>query len=146
MIRTYREKDKSAVRNLYRDLDHLNPTFSKLEDSHFHKFVYEDEESEGEIRGIVILHVPYLTGEIFNLWVDEEYRGEGIGTELVDFALQFCKKRDLGGLRVHTDPENKEAIEFYKKRGFKYAGKVKNYNVDGETSVFFYRSIKEDEN
>ncbi len=136
-IREYSPEDKESVRRVYRDAEYLEPTFSKLEDPHYKKFLYVED---GEIRGIIILEIPYLTLKIYNLYVDKEFRGEGIGTRLIKFAEKYCKENELHGIRVGTAPDNKKAQEFYQKKGFERTGKVKNYNIEGETTIFFYKS------
>lgn len=140
MIRGYREEDKQAVEELLRDSAYPQPTLSKLDDPHYEKFVYEEES----VRGIIILHVPYLTLEIFHLRVDKGFRGQGIGTDLLEFALDLCQEKNLDGVRVYTDSENEEARRFYRRRGFENAGKVENFDVEGEPSIFFYKSVSKE--
>lgn len=138
-IREYEPEDKESVKGLYRDAEYLEPTFSKLDDPHYKKFLYVEED----VKGIIILAVPYLTLKIYNLWVDEDSRGRGVGSRLIEFAEDYCKKKDLDGIRVATMHDNERAQEFYQKTGFEKAGKVRNYNVEGETMVFFYKSVND---
>lgn len=56
-----------------------------------------------------------FNGQINNVVVDQEYRGRGIGKELILYILR-CSKKVTYILR--GDPEN---VEFYKQIGFKDA-------------------------
>ena len=59
----------------------------------------------------------YKTMEIGNLYVDKDYRGEGIGTELINKAKELCKKNDTKYLKIDVSADNKKAVDFYKKNG-----------------------------
>jgi GNAT superfamily N-acetyltransferase len=54
------------------------------------------------------------------LLVDEKHRGKAIGSQLLNKAIENAKKR--GALEMHVDTIYKEAVEFYRKRGFKDDG------------------------
>ena len=59
------------------------------------------------------------------LYVDEDYRGQGIGEKLFDDAVNKYHGNTLG---VYED--NKVAIRLYKKYGFKVTEKKKDENGD----------------
>lgn len=50
--------------------------------------------------------------------VDEEYRGQSIGTSLMEFALGEISKNGCKRVTLLTDGDNLKAHKFYKKRGF----------------------------
>ena len=54
------------------------------------------------------------------LLVDEEHRGKGIGSQLLNEAIRSAKER--GVIEMHVDTIFKEAAEFYQKHGFKDDG------------------------
>lgn len=45
-------------------------------------------------------------------------RGEGIGSQLIDFAISEAKKEDCKRITLLTDAENTKAQSFYQKKGF----------------------------
>lgn len=47
-----------------------------------------------------------------------EYRGQGIGTELMKFAIEFAKAQGVNRLTLLTDASNEKAQKFYQKFGF----------------------------
>ena len=64
----------------------------------------------------------YDVMEIGNIYIQEEYRGQGIGTELIDKAKRLCKDNGIKFLKIEVLEDNKEAQEFYKKHGlYRYA-------------------------
>ena len=53
-----------------------------------------------------------------SLAVDETYRGQGIGSELMRMAAQLAKKQGYDGLELQVNARNGLAKEFYEKLGF----------------------------
>jgi len=50
----------------------------------------------------------------------EKYRGKGFGKQLTDFLIEYCKQKDVGEIRLHSQTY---VTDFYKKLGFKIRGK-----------------------
>ena len=65
-----------------------------------------------------IAHGGFL-GQIQNLIVAKEYRGQGIGKRLVKKAIDFAKEMGFKELHVWTKFDNVKAISLYEKMGFK---------------------------
>ncbi|MFL0354460.1 N-acetyltransferase family protein [Xanthomarina sp. GH4-25] len=63
----------------------------------------------------VSMEAIYLLNDLF---VDENYRGKGIGEALINKAKNFCKKNQLKGLAIQTAPDN-PAQHLYQRLGFK---------------------------
>lgn len=51
--------------------------------------------------------------------VTHDYRGKGIGTKLLDLAINYAHDKDINDVLTHVESSNKESIEFYKNKGFK---------------------------
>jgi ribosomal protein S18 acetylase RimI-like enzyme len=62
-------------------------------------------------------HAAEQVGEIDSLFVLDEFRGRGIGTELVRRALVWLRGREPGKIIVVALAENVAATEFYKRFG-----------------------------
>lgn len=56
--------------------------------------------------------------EIKGIVVNEQYRGRGIGTELINTAVEWAKDKKCGKLRVRTNIKRTETRKYYKKAGF----------------------------
>jgi ribosomal protein S18 acetylase RimI-like enzyme len=77
-------------------------------------FVAMDNEMFAGAVAIVIfwgaLHIKYV-------YVSDAYRHQGLGTRLMDYAIEYGKKNNCPFAFVET--MNFQALEFYKKIGFK---------------------------
>lgn len=56
---------------------------------------------------------------IANLMVSEEYRGKGIGSQLIDKVTYKALERKIRIISLETQSTNMPSIKFYKKNGFK---------------------------
>jgi ribosomal protein S18 acetylase RimI-like enzyme len=59
---------------------------------------------------------------VTELWVDDAYRRRGIGTALMDIALQRAKDEKRRVLMLETQSRNENAIAFYLAYGFTLIG------------------------
>ena len=50
--------------------------------------------------------------------VDPEYRGKGVGRQLMSFALEEAKRMGCSAIELSVDPENIRPHDFYKTLGF----------------------------
>ncbi|EGW34263.1 uncharacterized protein SPAPADRAFT_70401 [Spathaspora passalidarum NRRL Y-27907] len=48
----------------------------------------------------------------------EKYRGLGIGSKLLNYVIEETKSRFIHEIYIHVHVDNKEAIEWYLKKGF----------------------------
>lgn len=63
-----------------------------------------------------------IFGYLEDLFVEEEFRGQGIGTQLVNVVIDKAKQLGCYKLELNTQLENKGAQKLYKKMGFKNLG------------------------
>lgn len=61
---------------------------------------------------------------ISKIYVDAEFRGLNLGTELLDFAVQKANDNDCKLLWLTVNKNNYNTILWYEKRGFKIKEKV----------------------
>jgi ribosomal protein S18 acetylase RimI-like enzyme len=85
---------------------------------------------------------------IFELLVDIDYRGRGIGRKLMDQAKKWAKARNLAGLMLETQSNNVQASKFYEQYGFVIGGFDKylysgDPTVKNETAIFWYYHFDE---
>jgi len=73
------------------------------------------------------------------LWVHETRRGEGLGTRLVRVAEQEGAR--LGCTRVHLDTFSFQALDFYRKLGFRVFGSLEDY-PPGHTRYFLRKDLQ----
>ena len=133
-------KNKSAS---YKNLkfsfsdDYILKLKQLIEESNSCQFFAKNEKDEivGYIAGAEKLHINYFT--IYELFVDPNYQGSGIGTELVSKLLKYAKNLDLKGIRVQTEFENVPAQRLYEKLGF-----IKFNNSDWSGGITYQLNFK----
>lgn len=83
-------------------------------------------ESDEKIAGILqITYIPYLTyiGSwrclIEGVRVHKDFRGQGLGTKLFEWAIQQAKEKDCKIVQLTSDKQRSDAIRFYESLGFK---------------------------
>ncbi len=57
--------------------------------------------------------------EIENMFIEEKYRNQGIGSKLVEKFLDWAKIKKVERVKVAAFALNYKALRFYKKHGFK---------------------------
>jgi GNAT superfamily N-acetyltransferase len=82
--------------------------------------------ADGKIVGTFQLtFIPYLTyqggirAQIEAVRVHKEYRGEGLGTQMFEWAINRAKAKGAHLLQLTTDKKRPKALEFYHSLGFK---------------------------
>lgn len=65
-----------------------------------------------------IFQIESLIGKINELVVDKSFRGQGIGTDLINMAIDTLRERDCTRVEVTSVSYRKDVYKFYKKLGF----------------------------
>tara|TARA_B100000408_G_scaffold93744_1_gene72119 strand:+ start:1867 stop:2574 length:708 start_codon:yes stop_codon:yes gene_type:complete len=125
------EELKSIVANIY--LNHSrfrHPFFSQAECSCFYEewiknAVYGSFDDKcfvkkcgGRIAGFVSIASSGGEWAIGLIGVAEQFRGEGIGSSLIQFVLNYAKRYSANSVCVATQLSNIDAIRLYEKHGF----------------------------
>ena len=98
-----------------------------FDDDYWNEFFTKDDrkilvvEDEGKVIGFLSLCInkDYNYLYLDDFCINENYRGKGIGTKLMNMAVDFAKKNKLNNIETHVETANHEARDFYKKKGFK---------------------------
>ncbi len=69
---------------------------------------------------------------LYHVCVDEKYRNKGVGTKLIEEFSNISKDKGAKYIKLNAFENNKEAINLYKKIGFK------------EYSVYYVNRIDND--
>ncbi len=84
-------------------------------------------ELNGEIMGgcgiFPTLNLPVGYAELVKIYLQKEYRGLGIGRELMNRSIDFAKENGYTHLYLESFPSLKEAIQLYHKMDFKIVSK-----------------------
>lgn len=96
---------------------------------------YQDSDA---MKGIICYYandIVHAVGYISILWIEKQNRHEGIGTKLLDFSLKDMRTQGMKTVLLEVKTENKKAISFYMKNGFKIRDKAQ------EDSYYMSREI-----
>lgn len=112
----------------------IKPEFATTEDGE--KYYKEHIESDAKIALVAEdgdKIVAYLVGgieeasdyrnigrifETEDMWVEDEYRSQRIGKQLMDKAEAWAKEKGINKMRVIASYKNEKAIKFYKREGY----------------------------
>lgn len=94
-------------------------------------------ECEGVIVGMLQLtFIPYLTHTgswrclIEGVRVSTQHRGQGIGTQVFEWAIERAKQRNCALLQLTSNKQRPEAIKFYENLGFVASHEGFKYDLD----------------
>ena len=83
-------------------------------------------ESQKALVGMMQLtFIPYLTHTgswrclIEGVRIARPFRGKGVGTDLIQWAIESAKSRHCGIVQLTSDKQRPDAIRFYESLGFK---------------------------
>ncbi len=103
-----------------RHMEEVFENFAKQENSEI--YVAEDENQTfagylfvGESTNLM---VGKSSGFIYDIYVNEEFRGKGIGKQLIERAENYCRQRGYTRLSLMVSAHNQPALKLYESTGF----------------------------
>ena len=109
------------------------------------KYVFDSQVYAVSMNGINIaafclLSVDEGTVEIKNIAVIKDFRNRGVGSEIIRFIRDVCKKSN-SSLIVATAAEGIDQIRFYERNGFEKFDTIKNYFLDQYPDPIYERGV-----
>lgn len=102
------------------------------------KSIYKNNPESFIIAKIAGRPVGYILTSVKNGWlsidsiaVDKKHQGAGIGKMLMFFTFEKYKKKGIEKVVLEVRTTNKKAVAFYNGLGFKVAGTIDKYYLDG---------------
>jgi len=86
----------------------------------------------GKVVGYISLMEMGMDAKILSFAVKKEFRNRGIGSRLLDTAIERCKEKGKSKVFLEVRVSNEAAQRLYKKKGFEIVGTIPNYYYDGE--------------
>lgn len=74
---------------------------------------------DGKVVGTVAIINRGDVAELKRLYVEKQYQGQGLGSQLLDTAIQYCQKEGFNKIEFETNKKFTKAHILYEKRGFK---------------------------
>lgn len=133
-------------------LEELSDNEYKIIDNEFNKYAIKNEVEcnyksfnfiavdNSKVVGIITGHTYYKEIHIGDLIVLEEYRGQGIGKQLIEKVEEHYKNSEFENINLTT--YQFQAPEFYKKCGFEVEFIRKNKNNEKLSKYFLVKYLK----
>jgi ribosomal-protein-alanine N-acetyltransferase len=97
-------------------------------------------EENGHILGYAIFSSKNNRGNIISIGVLPEFRRMRIGGKLLEEGLNFLSRK-VEEVELQVRVGNREAIDFYRRFGFREKGRIYNYYSDGEDALVMQKRI-----
>ncbi len=132
-IRTITRDEINGIKILWENLNAHHLSRSTHFKEHFSKLTFEKRmealkkrdrfigyvaEEDGEGVGYCIATVDRRVGEIDSIFVDESFRGKGVGEKLMSLALQWLGGQQCETIKVSIAEGNENVLGFYRRFGF----------------------------
>ncbi|MBU1093145.1 MAG: ribosomal protein S18-alanine N-acetyltransferase [Firmicutes bacterium] len=98
-----------------------------------HYFVYELNK---EIIGYIGYRAIDSNAEMMNFCMDPEYQGQGYGTEVLNYSIEYLKTLGVSSVLLEVRKSNKTAQAIYEKFGFVKSHIRKNYYQTEDAFVY----------
>ena len=98
-------------------------------------------EKENKILGILGYYILFDDAQITTIATLKEARGQGIATELMEYLIEDCNKKQCSVLSLEVRKSNSKAQNLYKKFEFIEMNIRKGYYEDGEDALFMMKAL-----
>ncbi|MFO7968019.1 MAG: ribosomal protein S18-alanine N-acetyltransferase [Archaeoglobaceae archaeon] len=131
MIRSYKPTDFQDIVTIEREaFAPKNPAYDVfMYISHGDDFLVV--EMSGKVIGFVSIMDAGVDARIMSIAVKNEFRRQGIGTILIERAIEKCKEKGKLRVLLEVRTTNYDAQILYKKKGFKAISTIPFYYNDG---------------
>ena len=104
------------------------------------------DAAAGKLLGLVCGRLAADEAEILKLAVVPELRRQGIGTRLLDAALDLCREKGAAACFLELRASNKAARRLYEKKGFQQVGIRRSYYAGpAEDAVIMRRNLRNEQ-
>jgi len=143
LIRHYQPKDLPELRKIDRTCFPVDVAYTLRE---LRAFIEQKNsitwvsEDEGRVMGFVVAQVEKRRfGHIITIDVLPEYRHRGAGRQLLQQAEEWLENSGAVIIYLETAVDNKLAIKFYEKYGYRTVKRLERYYADGTDA---YQMVK----
>lgn len=131
------EIEKSSFKD-YWDKKSLLELFGGNGINHFIVILVDDV-----ISGYSLFRTIFDEAELLQIAVDEEYRGQELGKELLNSTIKIIENFDVENFFLEVRVSNEVAINLYKSFGFEKIYTRKNYYQNSEDALVMQMKIGE---
>ncbi len=98
-------------------------------------------EPEDRVIGFIIGYTSGRSGAVYTLDVHPTHRKKGVGSKLVRAMEEELRAQGARAIRLEAALENPEAIELYRKAGYRERELVRNYYGRGKDAVRMWKEL-----
>lgn len=103
-------------------------------------------ENQGEVVAYMGYYRILDEGHITNIAVKREWRGRGIGKELLSYTLNNMRERGVSRTTLEVNEHNNIAINLYVSFGFKLLGRRPRYYEGRDDALIYWLDFSEEQN
>lgn len=134
IVETVKDLNEDLLKAINSLLVHLNLSSEELSredlesmiNASSNRLIIAKEKDSGKIIGMITLivyRIPFIKkGVLEDFVVDPQYRGKGIGKNLIDSALNIARSENLKYVDLTSKPEKEAANNLYHRMGFDKRG------------------------
>ena len=142
-VRRMRSDDISAVIDIETEAfssPWTKETFGRLIDQSRVELLVLEEEKAGVI-GYAVLWCILDQGELANMAVTLQFRGNGLGAHLMASILEVARDRGVRTMYLEVRASNERAVELYRRFGFCDVGLRKGYYQDPKEDARMMKAV-----
>jgi len=93
-----------------------------------------------DIIGYLVMMTVHDESHLLTIGIDPELQGRGLGTTMVNFALEKAAEEGAHSMFLEVRERNRQAIRLYEKLGFVEVGRRRDYypQVNGREDALIY--------
>jgi [ribosomal protein S18]-alanine N-acetyltransferase len=101
------------------------------------------EDAAGKLAGyVLVLYPPRTTlARLYSIAVQDDLEGRGLGQELLAEAEATARRRGCTAMRIEVHEQNRRALAFYGKSGYRPLGRRADYYDDGGDALRFEKPL-----
>ncbi|HSO88447.1 MAG TPA: N-acetyltransferase, partial [Draconibacterium sp.] len=105
--------------------------------SRFQKVVIAEIQDGKEKKpvGSATLYLYAKTLRIFSIAVLPEMQGQGIGKQLLEYAVDLARSGKIGRITLEVRKSDINVVGFYENAGFKFTAELPDYYMKGENGI-----------
>lgn len=103
-----------------------------------------DDPSSDQLLGYVNVdpEPDHRLGWVWHLVVGLDHRRQGVGTGLLQAAMQWSREHALRQVMVPVQAQNDPGIRFLQRNGFSFCGFNDRFYKSGDVALFFGRNLR----
>ncbi|GAB6072846.1 ribosomal protein S18-alanine N-acetyltransferase [Venenivibrio stagnispumantis] len=134
IIEDLTEKDIEPVKQIIKEALNRDYQFSK-------NAIKKILKIKDKIVAVFELNIIFDTAEILIISVKPEYQQKGIGKEIMNYIINFCKSNNVKYIYLEVAENNQKAINLYKKFGFEVYNIRKDYYENNINALLMKKEI-----